>query len=130
MCATSNDISKVSIMIVDDDDITLECYARLLRGLDCSLSTFTNPLDSLTVLREKQPRLLFVDMNMPCMGGMELLTELFAFTKPENCHIYLCSSIMPPPDIRRRAMDMGVDVICKDMAMDKAWLQNVIQQCR
>ncbi len=129
MCASSRAISQVSIVIVDDDDITLQCYARLLRDLNCSLQSFTSPQDSLAVLVRQLPQLLFVDMNMPCMDGTELLTELFAYTSPGNCRVYLCSSVMPSPEVRRWAMDRGVEVVCKDLIMDKLWLRNAIQQC-
>ncbi len=130
MYAQSSHISPVSIVIVDDDEITLECYSRLLRGLNCSLLSYANPLDSLTALIRQQPQLLLVDMNMPCMSGVELLTELFALTKPNDCRIHLCSSVLPSPEICRWAGVMGVDAICKDRVMDKAWLRNTVQQCQ
>ncbi|MEE9320176.1 MAG: response regulator [Granulosicoccus sp.] len=129
MRTNSSNIGQVSIVIVDDDDVTLECYARLLRGMNCSLQSFTNPVESLAVLLRQLPQLLLVDMNMPCMDGMELVTELFAVSKLENCRTHLCSSAMPPSDIRRLVLDMGIDAVSKDMVMDKAWLRNAIQRC-
>lgn len=123
-------VHPVKIVIIDDDDITLECYSRLLREFHCSLTTYSNPSDSLASLIRQQPQLLFVDMHMPCMDGMELLTTLSNTVNLRTFSSYLCSAVKPSDKIHQQARGIGVDAVCKDMVMDKHWLQNAIQQCR
>ena len=64
------------ILMVDDDPGVLEAYARVLRGR-FTLDTATGGEQALAILRERGPySVLVVDMRMPGMNGLELLTRV------------------------------------------------------
>lgn len=118
------------IVIIDDDSIVLECLSRRLRGIRCSLTTFTDQHECLTYLAIERPDILFIDMRMPRMNGVEFIERLMS--RPEKCSatIFLCSAMMPSAEIRTRINKFGIQLICKDTLMDKSWLQAALNQCQ
>jgi CheY-like chemotaxis protein len=64
------------ILVVDDDDGTLEAIAELLRGAGYATSTATTGVDALLHLRHSRPDLLLLDLIMPDMDGWQLLERL------------------------------------------------------
>jgi DNA-binding NtrC family response regulator len=61
------------ILIVDDDDD----LRRMLRGAlspVCEVIEASNGLDALCLLQREKPRLMLLDMTLPEMGGLEVLS--------------------------------------------------------
>jgi len=68
----------ISCIIVEDEPpaiAVLKKYAEKTAELDIQ-GIFQNPLDALQVLRSKQVDLLFLDINLPDLSGIELLKSL------------------------------------------------------
>lgn len=69
----------IKILVVDDSAVMRKMIIRTidLCGLDVtSVSEAGDGKEGLEVLDEKKVDLLFVDVNMPVMDGMEMLAEL------------------------------------------------------
>jgi CheY-like chemotaxis protein len=64
------------ILVVDDDDGTLEAIAELLRDAGYHPSTATTGDEALSRLQNWRPDLLLMDLIMPNMDGWELLARL------------------------------------------------------
>ena len=64
------------ILVVDDDDGTLEAIAELLRDAGYRTSTATTGDEALRRLRRVRPDLVLMDLIMPNMNGWELLARL------------------------------------------------------
>jgi CheY-like chemotaxis protein len=64
------------ILVVDDDDGTLEAIAELLRDAGYAPSTAATGNEALMRLRNWRPDLLLIDLVMPNMDGWELLARL------------------------------------------------------
>src|SRR5690348_589053 len=64
------------ILVVDDDDGTLEAIAELLRDAGYRTSTATTGDEALRRLRRGRPDLLLMDLIMPNMDGWELLARI------------------------------------------------------
>jgi CheY-like chemotaxis protein len=64
------------ILVVDDDDGTLEAIAELLRDAGYRTSTATTGDEALRRLRRARPDLVLMDLIMPNMDGWELLARL------------------------------------------------------
>ncbi|GLI33186.1 response regulator [Desulforhabdus amnigena] len=60
------------IFVVDDDQGILDSFDALL-GDDYPLAMFNDSSRALRLLYEKNPRLLFLDIKMPGMSGIEVL---------------------------------------------------------
>ena len=61
-----------SIVVVDDDQGILDSFDAML-GDDYSVTMVNSGSAALQLLRQQSPRLLFLDIKMPGMSGMELL---------------------------------------------------------
>lgn len=69
---------SISFIIIDDEPDAhkiLELYASRMTKLSLK-SNFHDPLHALTFLQENQVDLLFLDINMPALSGLELLRAL------------------------------------------------------
>ena len=80
-----NNLSALSVLIVDDDDVALEAVQRSLRkhNVQSPLYTASDGLEGLQILRNchpskymPKPYLVLLDLNMPRMNGFEFLSEL------------------------------------------------------
>jgi CheY-like chemotaxis protein len=64
------------VLVVEDDPDIRQALAELLEdeGYDCLLAE--HGADALETLRQRTPSLLLVDLLMPVMDGVELITRL------------------------------------------------------
>lgn len=68
----------INCVIVDDEPAAIEVLTEFVKRTPNLqlLSTFRDPLQSLNFLRETKVDLIFLDINMPELNGMELLNVL------------------------------------------------------
>ena len=64
------------ILIVDDDAASRRLLEVRLRPLECDVATAGNGEQALTLIRKDVPDLLLLDLEMPKMGGLEVLRAL------------------------------------------------------
>ncbi len=64
------------ILAVDDDRLTLAVVKRALEGPERKVLTASNGLEAVEVLRDQAVDLLVTDLEMPLMGGFQLLTHV------------------------------------------------------
>ena len=67
--------SENEIIVVDDDQGILESFDAML-GDDYPLVTLDNGFDAVEYVKSHKPRLIFLDIKMPGMNGIEVLREL------------------------------------------------------
>lgn len=66
----------VSILVVEDDPMVNSFCARLLRMKGYGVKTVFNGREALTMLQTNRFDLVLTDLQMPEMGGMDLLREM------------------------------------------------------
>ena len=64
------------VLIVDDDPASRRLLDVRLRPLECDVTTAANGEQALTAIRADQPDLVLLDLQMPRMGGMDVLRVL------------------------------------------------------
>ena len=64
------------ILIVDDDLASRRLLEVRLRPLECDVATAGNGEQALTAIRKDVPDLMLLDLEMPKMGGLEVLRAL------------------------------------------------------
>ena len=64
------------VLIVDDDPASRRLLEVRLRPLQCDVATAGNGEQALSAIRRDPPDLLLLDLEMPRMGGMEVLRTL------------------------------------------------------
>jgi DNA-binding NtrC family response regulator len=64
------------VLIVDDDPASRRLLEVRLRPLECDVATAGNGEQALTAIRKDVPDLVLLDLQMPRMGGIEVLRAL------------------------------------------------------
>ena len=70
------DTPIAQVLIVDDDAASRRLLEVRLRALNCDVATAANGKEGLRALQKTLPALILLDLEMPQMGGMELLRTL------------------------------------------------------
>jgi two-component system, NtrC family, response regulator AtoC len=68
--------SGTRVLIVDDDPASRRLLEVRLRPLECDVATAGNGEQALTAIRKEVPDLVLLDLQMPKMGGIEVLRAL------------------------------------------------------
>lgn len=73
---TDLDISKSTVLVVDDDPYVLESTSLLLQESGYGVITCRNAADALTAFREQSVDVVLTDIKMPRVSGVELLGDI------------------------------------------------------
>lgn len=70
----SDSKAQPTVLLIDDESIVRRLMRTMLMDLECDVSQeASNGEDGIALFTEKRPDLVFVDINMPGMGGLEVL---------------------------------------------------------
>lgn len=69
---------KYRILIIDDEKIVLESCSEILEGGDYQVATAADGTLGLELVQEFQPDVVFVDLKMPGISGLEVLEKIHA----------------------------------------------------
>ena len=67
---------KYKVLIIDDEEIVLDSCTEILAGGDCEVATAGDGTIGLSRVQEFQPDLVFVDLKMPGISGLEVLEKI------------------------------------------------------
>ncbi len=67
---------KHKILVIDDEEVVLDSCTQVLDGGDCQVTTANNGAEGLKRLEEVQPDLVFLDLKMPGLSGLEVLERI------------------------------------------------------
>jgi CheY-like chemotaxis protein/signal transduction histidine kinase len=70
-----NDTTQL-IMVIDDDAVTRDMTARMLRKAGWRVCKVDDGRIALNYIQKKQPDLILLDLQMPAMNGFEFVTQL------------------------------------------------------
>src|SRR3989304_3326024 len=70
--------NKAKILIIDDEEVVLDSCAQILEGGNYRVATAMNGDLGLKRIAEFQPDLVFVDLKMPGIPGVEVLEGIQA----------------------------------------------------
>lgn len=116
------------LVLVDDDKLTLEIVSWILRKTSYASKLFTDTEEAMAYLKVNTPRLLVVDFYMPCMSGLEFLSELYACTDLTQSAVFLCSAVPPPKSSGEKFAEMCVEILEKEQICDKARLGMLLEK--
>jgi len=64
------------ILIIDDEEVVRDSCTEILKGSQYELTTASTGTQGLELIKEFQPDLVFVDLKMPGMTGLEVLEHI------------------------------------------------------
>ena len=84
----------MTLLCIDDDNEDLELFREALRTINSAYVCIgaSNGLQGLQVLNNILPDLVFLDINMPVMGGKETLQTIRRDVRFKHIPIYILST--------------------------------------
>jgi len=70
--------NKAKIIIIDDEEVILDSCTMILAGGPYDVWTASNGIKGIKLVEEFQPDIVFVDLKMPGISGMEVLDQISA----------------------------------------------------
>jgi two-component system sensor histidine kinase/response regulator len=67
---------KARILIIDDEEVVLDSCTQILRRGDYQVATASNGDSGLKLVSEFQPDLVYVDLKMPGLSGLEVIERI------------------------------------------------------
>ncbi|MCK8601338.1 response regulator [Desulfoferrobacter suflitae] len=98
------DLQNQVIYVVDDDQGILDSFDAML-GDDYPVVMFNSGTKALDVLQEKTPTLLFLDIKMPGINGIELLKSIH---EKGMCTKVVIVTALPQDSYEQMARQYGV----------------------
>ena len=118
------------VIIIDDDATAIEALAQRLQhyeGTDIA-GTASNGMQGIRMVSEKQPDLLFLDVELPDLSGLEFLEQMERIQqKPCRVVVYTAHDKYMLPAFRNKAFDFLLKPI-DDTELRKIMQRYLIEQ--
>lgn len=107
----------MNVFVVEDDEIQLKALEAMFSALpELELKCFASGEEALAAVQTSPPRMIFTDIKMPGIGGLELIRKARE-TAPDTAIVVL--SGLDDPDTIFRALKAGaVGYLIKPMKKD------------
>ena len=69
-------VDKSRILIIDDEEVVLDSCTMILRGGKYEIATANNGTTGLDLIANFKPDLVFIDLEMPGITGMEVIERI------------------------------------------------------
>lgn len=123
----------MKVLIVDNDKITRLIITRLLKKkLTDDIMEAENGLDALAIIEKNKPDIIFLDISMPIMDGIETLEIIRANDNFKNIPVIILSSNKDKENIAK-LIQLGIsDYIVKPIDLTKAYqkIVNLFEKIR
>ncbi len=107
-----------TICCVDDSGLILSSYKKILYQLGIEPILFQDPIQALDWLQNKGAELVFTDLSMPGLSGMELVAALRQKYDPQEMTL-IAVTAQSEPKQREELFEAGVDeVLAKPFALE------------
>lgn len=107
---------KKRILLVDDDENTLNSYVRMLRKTPWEILTASSGKTALDILKENSIQLVITDIKMPEMHGIELVSKIRAHDT--KLPIVVCSGYHGMKDDQNLQLHGVTDFVAKPVEPD------------
>ncbi len=121
------------VLIADDDPNVGSFLKRLVeKKFDSDVTTVLNGLEALSKIKDDKPDVMFLDITMPVMSGIETLEVIRNDSKMKNLPVIILSAVSQKETINK-IMSLGVDdYILKPLSYQttSARLNNIFQKVK
>lgn len=114
------------LIVVDDDDISLEIINRKLRRSTFLFNCIECPQKALTFLLTRQTRHLIVDYRMPSLNGLEMIEALKVYPLMAATTVFLTSTVALPKQVLWNAQQLDIQIILKDKLTEDGFLEHLL----
>lgn len=119
MAQKNIDLSKYTVLAVDDIPMNLLLISKILTRLNINVKTAANGREALDMIEKERPSLVLLDLMMPEIDGYEVLTRLRSNPATEDLRIIILSALNSNEDIVK-GFNLGAnDFITKPIILEK-----------
>ena len=97
-----------TVLVVDDDQPSLELLQAYLEDVDCKTVTACDGPDALEIIAKEPPDLILLDVMMPKMSGFEVCKRIKKDPKTSDIPVIMVTALNEFGDIER-GIDSGTD---------------------
>lgn len=108
-----DEVKKMKILIIDDEELSLEIMSEFLNSLDVDVMMAKNGDEALEIAKVKFPDIIISDNVMPGMTGLELCRKIRSMKEFETVIFILTSAINVSSEDAVEAMEHGADDFIK-----------------
>lgn len=104
-------VSGMRVMVVEDNPVNMLYITRLLSKLGCSVLQAENGQEAVTAYVESGAELIFMDIQMPIMSGIEATVQIRQYEQSQQAvpvPVYALSACVTEQD-QQRVLDAGLD---------------------
>src|SRR2546429_5056930 len=113
--------TNFSVLMVDDTTAIREAIARSLARRGCRVTTATNGVEALEILRKQSFDVIITDLNMPDRGGLWLWRQALAL-RPELRGRFVLVASEPLPEPRSLELFLKSErFLLKPLSLDGLW---------
>lgn len=102
------DLSKATILLVDDNEQNLELMHAFLEELPCQLQTATDGVQAIEMIERRCPNLVILDVMMPRMSGFEVCQKIKSQPSTRDTVVIMVTALNEVSDYER-AVDCGTN---------------------
>lgn len=95
------------ILLVDDDPLLVRMYQRKFQNDGYTIETAADGVEALKSVNTFKPDLVLLDIMMPRMNGLEVLTELKKNKSTESIPVILLTNVGASQDDVDRGLELG-----------------------
>jgi two-component system KDP operon response regulator KdpE len=96
---------SVKLLVIDDDSAVTDLLTLLLKSNGFEVSATNNSTDGLTIIREKAPDVVILDLMMPEMDGWQICKAVREFSQVP----IIILSALNDPSMIASVLDAGAD---------------------
>lgn len=97
----------ISVMVVDDDEATLNLLGTFLRRNGYRVITATNPVKALELLQHEDVRLVITDLMMPHVDGISFTQQVHQIPRHKDVPVIMITAF-GNDDVSDKGMRKGV----------------------
>lgn len=107
MQPTQQGRAVITVLVVDDDEATLNLLGTFLRRNGYRAITATNPVKALELLQHEDVRLIITDLMMPHVDGISFTQQVHQIPKHKNVPVIMITAY-GTEEISDKSMRLGV----------------------
>jgi len=96
----------IQVLLVDDETDFTEPIAFWLKSRGYGVATAVNGQEAIRIIKESRPDIVFLDINMPVMDGLEALRNVRDFDK--ELPVVMVTAAFSNEEKISRAKELGV----------------------
>ncbi len=96
------------VFLVEDDELFVKMYQKKFAREGIDLEVAFNGEEGFSKIKEQKPNLIILDLMMPKMGGVELLSKLRAEEELKDTPVLVLTNLNTGSEEVNEAMKLGV----------------------